>query len=157
MNNRVLMKAFLILFLGLFGAQATMAHTALAESTPADGAMLMQAPENLHLTFTEEVRLMKIEVTLGEQQIELDFKPSSETGKQFEVNLPALQHGNYQVQWTVMGADSHVVEGKLGFMVGMMADGHGGQHHQMPEHHGQGQHAEQQVEHQPGGGTNHDH
>ena len=127
MKNQFLLKLFCVLGLGFLGTSYTFAHTALSEAMPADGAMVMEAPENLQLSFTEEVRLLKAAVMLGEEEIDIEFKPSATAAKQFTVALPKLENGHYTVAWSVMGADSHRVEGKLSFMVGMMGhqEGHG--------------------------------
>ena len=112
-----------LIFVSVLGTSNVLAHTALTEATPSDGAILMQAPENLHLKFTETVRLLKVAVTLGEKEIEIGFTPSSTAADQFSVTLPKLEHGHYNVAWSVLGADSHNVQGELSFMVGMM-EGH---------------------------------
>ncbi len=126
MKKRLLLKLLCVLSLAVLGTNYSFAHTALSEATPADGAMVMEAPENLQLGFTEEVRLLKVAITMGEKEVEIDFKPSATASNQFTVALPTLEHGRYSVAWAVMGADSHRVEGKLSFMVGMM--GHQGEH-----------------------------
>ncbi|MEZ5489276.1 MAG: copper resistance protein CopC [Gammaproteobacteria bacterium] len=126
MKKRSLFRLLCVLNLTVLGTSYSFAHTALSEATPADGAMVMETPENLQLSFNEEVRLLKALVTLGEEEIEIDFTPSATASKHFTVALPKLEHGRYSVAWAVLGADSHRVEGNLSFMVGMM--GHQGEH-----------------------------
>lgn len=126
MKNQFLLKLFCVLGLGFLGTSYTFAHTALSEAIPADGAMVMEAPENLQLSFTEEVRLLKATVIMGEREIDIEFTPTVTAANQFTVALPKLESGHYTVAWGVMGADSHRVEGKLSFMVGMT--GHQGEH-----------------------------
>jgi methionine-rich copper-binding protein CopC len=45
------------------------------------------------------------------------FKASAESASIFSIPLPALAPAAYLVSWTVLGADGHRVEGKLGFTV----------------------------------------
>ncbi|MBL4580175.1 MAG: copper resistance protein CopC [Gammaproteobacteria bacterium] len=124
MKRLTVTKLVALIFISVLGTSNVLAHTALTEATPSDGAMLMQAPENLHLKFTETVRLLKVVVTLNEKEIEIDFTPSSTAANQFSVALPKLEHGHYSVAWSVLGADSHNVQGELSFMVGMMEGNH---------------------------------
>ena len=143
MKNLKFVKLVAVLGIVAFVSNYASAHTALSESTPKDGAMVMEAPDFLQLKFTESVRLLKVAVMMGEKELEIDFTPSVTASNQFAVALPKLEHGGYTVSWSVMGADSHRVEGKLDFMVGMMAghDEHGGVGHDNGNHAGQEQHS----------------
>lgn len=127
MKNCKVYKLLLLIVLSTLATTNVFAHTALSEAVPSDGAMIMQSPENLQLKFTEDVRLLKVAVMLGENEIDIEFEPSATASRQFSVTLPKLEHGHYSVAWSVMGADSHRVEGNLSFMVGMMGD-HQGEH-----------------------------
>ncbi len=94
------------------------AHTGLSASTPADGAILHQGPDNIHLNFTEAVRLVR--VTLHNDsgsEIDLEFNPVAAAQSDFSVEFPALQADSYILQWTILGADSHRVEGEISFTV----------------------------------------
>jgi len=141
-------KHLLLATLGLvvaIGSSNALAHTALSEAMPADGANVAQSPEDLNLSFTEAVNLMKVTVTFNtEQEIDIGFVPSATAANVFAVPLPSLEDGRYQIDWIVLGSDSHRVEGKFAFTVDATTDPHvmPGRHadhsntapHAMPEH-----------------------
>lgn len=95
-----------------------LAHTHLEKATPADGAVLKAAPSALELSFGESVQLLKVDVAnaAGAMQ-DLGFKAGAATAKTFSVPLPALVPSTYTVNWTVLGADGHRVEGHFAFTV----------------------------------------
>jgi len=127
------------------------AHTALVESTPKDEAMVMNGPEALQLKFTENVRLLKVVVSVGDKELDIGFSPIATAAEQFSVALPGLENGSYAVNWTVMGADSHRVEGNFSFVVGMM-----GEHHEQHESSDHGTH-DQHAGHENPDQASHDH
>ncbi|MFT6094973.1 MAG: methionine-rich copper-binding protein CopC [Pseudohongiellaceae bacterium] len=126
-------------------ASTVMAHTALAIADPKDGAMVMEAPESLSLTFTESVRLMRMTMKMGETELDIGFSPVAAASDQFVIALPALENGSYTVNWAVMGGDSHLVDGNLSFSVGMHGDhenhaSHEGVSHESHESHSESNH-----------------
>jgi methionine-rich copper-binding protein CopC len=130
----------LITLASVFGASTVMAHTALAIAQPKDGAMIVEAPENLNLTFTESVRLMRVTMKMGETELDIGFSPVAAASDQFAIALPMLENASYTVNWVVMGADSHLVDGNLSFTVGMHGDhenhaSHEGVSHESHESH----------------------
>lgn len=116
-----MIKNILLSFLMLFTFTNTVAaHTGLDNSSPKDGEVV-----------TEQV-----------QEISLDFETKIEKGSTFEVNAvngPAvpitnitlnekhmsgtveqpLENGEYLVQWEIIGADGHPIEGEITFFVEM--------------------------------------
>ena len=98
------------------------AHTALKESVPAEGSLLNASPEHIQLSFTEEVRLLRLDVVAAldssEKKVDIGFAPESVAKTDYSVPLPALSPGNYRVDWSVMGADSHPVQGSVAFSIG---------------------------------------
>ena len=109
---------------------AVLAHTGLRESVPAEGSVLSISPERLILSFTEEVRLLRLDVltTLEPvaEKVDIGFVPESATKAEYSFQLPDLSPGSYRVDWSVMGADSHTVQGSVAFSVGTEGN--------MPEH-----------------------
>jgi methionine-rich copper-binding protein CopC len=98
------------------------AHTALKESVPADGSLLNASPEQIQLSFTEEVRLLRLDVVTAlasaEKKVDIGFAPESAAKAEYLVSLPALSPGNHRVDWSVMGADGHAVQGSFAFSIG---------------------------------------
>jgi len=129
-----------LLAVATFIADAALAHTELAATVPADGAMIADAPENVQLTFSEPVRLTALSIQKdGERKQSLGPLPS-ETIKEFSAALPAMiEDGHYVVTWRALSDDTHVMNGEFMFAVGAEA-AHQSQmnHANMPagEHHG---------------------
>ena len=151
MKNLKLVKLLAIIAIVASFSNYVSAHTALVESIPKDEAMVMNAPEDLQLKFTESVRLLKIVVSIGEKELDIGFLPIAKPAEQFSVALPGLENGSYSVNWTAMGTDGHSVQGNISFMVGMM-----GEHHVQHEDSGHEVH-EQHADHENSAQTSHNH
>ena len=123
-----LVKYALCLLVLLNGA--VFAHTALKESVPAEGSVLIASPEHLQLSFTEDVRLLRLDVVTAlesaEKKVDIGFAPEATAKVEYAFSLPDLSPGNYRVDWSVMGADSHAVQGSVAFSIGT--------ENNMPEH-----------------------
>lgn len=100
------------------------AHSGLKTSTPKNGAMLAQSPEVLTLEFSADVRLVKLKLMdISGTEIKLTTKPGKVFTSMFEIPVPALTTGNYQVNWLAMGKDAHKMTGKFSFMVHASTEG----------------------------------
>lgn len=92
------------------------AHTELSNIVPADGAVINQSLSALELSFTADVRLLRLALMhAGQHSVDIGFKPAADTKRQFSVPLTNLQEGPYELQWTIMGADGHTMEGSSDF------------------------------------------
>ena len=149
------MKRNFALLLGVstFAAGSALAHTELASTVPANGAMIAEAPENVQLTFSEPVRLTALSIQKDDERKQSLGPLPSGTIEEFSVALPAaIEDGHYVVTWRALSEDTHVMNGEFMFAVG--AEGshtahmndHGtstAEHHSTPatehndEHHGE--------------------
>ena len=102
-----------------FVAGSAVAHTELAETVPANGATIAEAPESLQLRFSEAVRLTALSVQKdGGQKQSLGPLPAAATAE-FSVALPAsIDDGHYVVSWRALSEDTHVMTGEFMFVVG---------------------------------------
>jgi methionine-rich copper-binding protein CopC len=123
----LLLGSILLLASGLLRA-----HTHLETAIPADGAMLKTAPATLELSFGENVQLLKLDVAnaAGAAQ-DIGFTAGASAAKTFSVAVPALAPSAYTVNWTVLGADGHRVEGHYSFTIDPAAaeSAGGAEHH----------------------------
>ncbi|MCI5105826.1 MAG: copper resistance protein CopC [Pseudomonadales bacterium] len=113
---KILSKPLAMLALMLVSSLA-LAHTGLKESTPADGTTVKMAPAAIDLVFNGDVRLIKFELSSGDQEMETGFKPVAETMANYSIATPALSEGSYTVNWAVIGADGHTVTNSFSFSV----------------------------------------
>lgn len=95
------------------------AHASLISSSPADGAVVEDAPDSVELTFSEAVASPAYvvvtdphgrTVSVGEPQV-ADASVSQPTGQ-------ADDEGEYVVEYRVVSADGHPVSGSVSFTVG---------------------------------------
>lgn len=99
-------------------SSAVLAHVHLEKSVPSDNSMLMSTPEKLTLTFTKDVRLVKVSLKNKQgKKVKFGFKPSKETSNEFSWKLPALAPASYIVDVTFLGKDGHKMKANFGFMV----------------------------------------
>ncbi|MGB3376361.1 MAG: CopD family protein [Microbacterium sp.] len=109
----------------LLGAQAALAHAQLLSTTPGDGAVLEQAPDEARLHFDEAIRIVDGGIRLvadDEQPVALGARVLD---SDVVVALPALEDGRYTLSYRVTSADGHPVAGVISFTVGTGAAGAG--------------------------------
>ena len=74
------------------------AHTALKESVPAEGSLLNASPEHIQLSFTEEVRLLRLDVVTAlesaEKKVDIGFAPESAAKAEYSLPLPAMVYAS---------------------------------------------------------------
>jgi len=103
----------------LAAAAVAQAHTKLAASTPADGAVLATAPAAIELEFTGEVRLVSLRVNGADgAAVPLELPAPGAAARRISVPLPPLPAQHYEVEWSVMGGDTHRAAGRFGFAIG---------------------------------------
>ncbi|MEU9913265.1 copper resistance protein CopC [Streptomyces sp. NPDC051001] len=109
----------LLLLAPVLLATPAAAHTELVRSTPADGAELKRAPEQLTLVFDEPVALDDVRVvTMDGNRL-----PVSRLGKtSVRVALPRSGDGGTAVTWSVVDEeDGHASSGRIAFGVAVPA------------------------------------
>ncbi|MES2624219.1 MAG: copper resistance CopC family protein [Pseudomonadota bacterium] len=90
----------------------------LKESFPVNGSVIREAPAQLELLFSEEVKLLKLAVSgIETKMIPTEFKPSTTAQTNFAIPLPGMDEDAYVVAWTILGTDGREVEDKLTFVV----------------------------------------
>ena len=98
------------------GGSAAFAHTQLSASTPANEAVVAQAPDEISLTFSEAVRLTAVSVMSEHANHKLEIS-LSEPARDFVLSVPALAPGDYTIQWRALSEDTHVMSGEIRFTV----------------------------------------
>ncbi|MXR67699.1 copper resistance protein CopC [Shewanella sp. JBTF-M18] len=102
----------------IVASSSVWAHVGLSSSMPAEGTMLDETPENMELSFSGGVRLVKVTLEDSKQN---DLKLTMPTDGKFQdeylLPLPVLNQSTYTVSWMAMGQDGHKMQGKFQFMI----------------------------------------
>lgn len=119
---RTALTAGAIFWLLLLAAVPAWAHASLSASTPAGGAAVEEAPQQVTLSFTEppDTALSSVRVVGGSGSFE-DGAPRLAEGDDstLVVDLKSLPQGSYTVSWrTVSRVDGHSSAGAFAFGVG---------------------------------------
>lgn len=107
----------LLLALTVVLAPAALAHSDLVETTPAQGAVVAEAPESISLQFNEEPLDSLIDVVITNAAGDVVAMDAAEaSGTEVLVPWPgALGPGEYTVAYRVVSADGHPVTGTFTF------------------------------------------
>lgn len=111
----------------LMGTIAAFAHAKMVASTPADGASVAAGVSQIALQFSHPMRLTLVKVHRAADDASL--APASPLPKAFtssaRVDLEPLAAGAYDVSWTAVSEDGHVMKGHFEFTVKAGADAPG--------------------------------
>lgn len=111
----------LILSIVLFlcAVPSAFAHTHLEKTSPADGAILDSSPSELTFHFSEPTRITATTIQKEGEKQSVALKSSAKTpAKDVNLTFPSPPTpGKYVVNWRAVGADSHVMSGKLRFTI----------------------------------------
>ncbi|MGH7565786.1 MAG: copper resistance protein CopC [Gemmatimonadota bacterium] len=113
------------LWIALIGAVALVAtagavvHTQLVSSSPADGDSLEASPASIRLVFSEpiEAALSSILLVSARDSLEIRVRADSTDAQALLGELPPLAAAEYQVDWRVVSADGHPVDGSYRFTI----------------------------------------
>ena len=106
----------------LLGAGVTLAavvHAHLISSSPTDGEALETSPAFVRLVFSEpiEAGLSRMVLFSARDSIVARVRADSVDAQALIGELPPLAPAGYRVDWRVVSADGHPVEGSFGFTV----------------------------------------
>lgn len=91
------------------------AHTHLEEATPTDKSVVNTAPSNVVLKFSAAAKVTALTLHKdGEADQKLTASPDT-AAAEVTAALPKLSPGNYSVDYRVVSADGHIMNGKLSF------------------------------------------
>jgi len=111
-------KHIAIILLALnIGTSAAFAHSKMAESIPPDGGTAQAGLETLQLSFQKPVRVMLVKVKRIDEAADIPVLKKGIVGfsKTYRVVVPPLAAGAYEVTWTSVAKDGHVMKGTLTF------------------------------------------
>ncbi|MVZ91778.1 copper resistance protein CopC [Microbacter sp. ANSKLAB05] len=109
-------------------APVAVAHSVLVSIDPEDGSELDTPPDEIVLTFNEEINqsFASVAVTAGDDRATRVVGDPSVTGETVTVDVDELEPGPYTVGYRVTSSDGHVVSGSSVFTVTGGAEGAAG-------------------------------
>ncbi len=115
-----------LILIGLTTTSAASAHARLFRSNPEDGAVLVEAPQEVYLWFDEPVIVEFVSVELLDANVqsagEVKLRSEASDPTLIIASMPTLQTGVYSLTWKVLSnADNHVTRGTLVFGIGQTA------------------------------------
>lgn len=117
MKINILAKSLICAVTAVFIQFAANAHTGLRESTPADGATISTAPNEISLTFSGDVKLIKLELMGVGHEMPTSFEPNATAQATFTFETPGMHPGKFTVNWAAIGADGHTLTDSFEFEV----------------------------------------
>jgi copper resistance protein C len=109
--NRILGTIFAAALL----ASPASAHSMLKGSIPKDGASVAPAKQ-VTLEFSQKVHLTAVKLAFRGKDVPVKIAHGADA-KRFVVPVKAEKPGSYQIRWSAMARDGHVMTGKLSFAV----------------------------------------
>jgi len=104
-----------------FCSGSAAAHAVLTSSSPAANSVLVEAPQEIRLSFSDriETRFSSVSLTRSDGTKVQIARPAADPQKHNDllVPLPALAPGKYQVEWQTTSTDSHRIRGQFGFEI----------------------------------------
>jgi methionine-rich copper-binding protein CopC len=104
--------------LAVAAPQAAFAHAMLTSSTPKNGATVAADVSEIELAFSEPLRVTVLHVRdAGEHDVVLKGELPKSFTPVVTLGIGALAPGGYQVSWTAVSEDGHVMKGGIAFTV----------------------------------------
>jgi copper resistance protein C len=112
------MAATLVL-LALVGTGAAHAHATMKSSVPKDGATVPAGLSEIEMQFSHRMRLTLVRVhrASDDQHVALQGALPKAFADTAKVPVDALTAGAYDVSWTAVSEDGHVMKGSFAFKV----------------------------------------
>ncbi|REK75974.1 copper resistance CopC family protein [Paenibacillus paeoniae] len=114
------MKRALLILMALIWLlpSAALAHSTLHTALPGVDATVDVSPERIEMKFDTKIEKLSTFKLFNEAGEQLDTGKAEVSGDTMTGTVPAaLDNGKYTVKWTIIGADSHAVEGEYAFTV----------------------------------------
>lgn len=101
------------------GMETALAHAKMVASVPTDGASVASPVSEIEFTFSKPLRLTLVKVVRRSDQMQMPMAgelPKS-IGTSARTLVAPLGVGSYDVSWTAVAEDGHVMKGSFAFTV----------------------------------------
>lgn len=105
----------LTLLVFLLSGPSAFAHTGLESSTPAEGEVVTEELQEMVLAFNTELEKASSFTVKDAEGMEIPLGVSVENDTMVGTLGAAMADGEYTVNWNIIGADGHPIEGAYAF------------------------------------------
>ncbi|MEE1609873.1 copper resistance CopC/CopD family protein [Microvirga sp. CF3016] len=119
---RLVLTLLWLTLAALCGSSGALAHAALVESAPMDGAVLRQAPSTVHLRFNEPVSLLVVSLTDAKGRTHRHLTVTAHDATLAIAVPPDLPQGSQILSYRVTSGDGHPISGSLIFSIGTSSE-----------------------------------
>ena len=110
-------KIFIAIAFTIFTTGA-LAHSALKTISPANNAIVTQAPKTIELTFKNSIHLTKITLKYEDKSsIILDLSGTKGFVTDYSIPLKEMGFGSYNFEWRGLSKDGHILIDSFSFVV----------------------------------------
>ena len=115
---KLIQTAALTTLLLMTGPTAALAHAKMTASTPKDGSTVAAGLSQIELNFSKPLRLSMVHVRdAAQHEVPLKSELPTPLASEVKIDVESLTPGSYQVSWTAVAEDGHVMKGTFAFSV----------------------------------------
>ena len=112
------MRKLLLAGLVLVWASIAAAHSPLKSTTPANEAIIAEAPTKIQLNFGSGIHLTRLTVSQATgKKDKLDLGEHNGFTKIYQIPFELRGVGKYLIEWRGLGEDGHALNGNFSFTV----------------------------------------
>tara|TARA_B110000093_G_scaffold6589_1_gene6288 strand:+ start:122 stop:469 length:348 start_codon:yes stop_codon:yes gene_type:complete len=114
----MMVKKIFIAIAFTFLTTGASAHSALKTISPANNAIVAQAPKTIELTFKNSIYLTKITLKYEDKpSIILDLSATKGFVTDYSIPLKEMGFGSYNFEWRGLSKDGHILIDSFSFVV----------------------------------------
>jgi methionine-rich copper-binding protein CopC len=99
-------------------ASGAAAHSPLESTTPANEAVVTEAPSEVLFDFKGDIRLTRVTMTHADHDgVKMDLTGHDGFIADYTIPLDGMGDGVYVIDWRGLGADGHALNGTFSFTV----------------------------------------
>ena len=117
LRKMMMKKIFMTMVFTIFATGAS-AHSVLKFISPANNAIIAQAPKTIELSFKNSIYLTKITLKYEDKPtILLGLSVTKGFATDYSIPLKQIGSGSYNFEWRGLGKDGHILIESFGFVV----------------------------------------
>ena len=93
-------------------------HSQLIDILPKNNTVYTKIPTEIKLKFRSKVKLVKIDlnnISNNTKKIRLDLPSFKTRSNEFNIPIPSINAGKYNISWRALSPDGHIIKGRSKF------------------------------------------